>query len=280
MTPVSYSQPDMGTGSLIADAADHDSIARSFVDARREHRALMEYPGVRPDSLTSAYAIQDRSIALGGQTVGGWKVGRIWAPDDARLGADRLAGPIYRDVIVEAADDSVPAMPIFADGFAAAEAEFMIRLAPPAGAPSPNTDAETLSWIDEVRIGIEVASSPYPGINADGPCVTISDHGNNAGLVLGQPIPRDSWGDLRAIEIASCVDGEEVGRKTAAEMLDGPLGAVRFLLANLASRGIEVAEGTWVSSGAVTGVHPVAPGQTFMAAFEGIGEVACAIRAY
>ena len=280
MTPVSYSQPVMGNGSLIADAADHDLIARSFVDARRERMALAQYPGVRPESLASAYAIQDRSIALGGQAIGGWKVGRIWAPDDARLGADRLAGPIYRDVIVEASDGSVPSMPVFADGFAAAEAEFMIRLAPPAGAPLPTTDADTLVWIDEVRIGIEVASSPYPGINADGPCVTISDHGNNAGLVLGRSIPRETWDDLRSIEIVGDVDGVEVGRKTAAEMLDGPLGAVRFLLANLASRGIEIPARTWVSSGAVTGVHPVVPGQAFTAAFEGFGDVACAIRAY
>lgn len=280
MTPVSSSQPVMGKGSLIADAADHDLIAGSFVNARRERRALAQYPGVRPESLTAAYAIQDRSIAIGGQAIGGWKVGRIWAPDDTRLGADRLAGPIFEEVIIEADDGSVPSMPVFAEGFAAAEAEFMIRLAPKEGTPLPATDADTLDWIDEVRIGIEVASSPYPGINADGPCVTISDHGNNAGLVLGPAIPPGSWDQLRSIEIAAYVDGNEVGRKTATEMLDGPLGAVRFLLANLSARGIEAPAGTWVSSGAVTGVHPVVPGQTFMAAFEGFGNVACAIRAY
>lgn len=270
----------MRNGSLKAARADHHSIARAFVDARRAGRALAAYPGTRPASLSEAYAIQDCAMAIGGRTVGGWKVGRIWPPDDARLGADRLAGPIFTDAIVEARGGGSPAMPVFADGFAAGEAEFMVRLAPPPDRAPPRSDGETLRWIDDVRIGVEIASSPYPGINADGPCVTISDHGNNAGLVLGAPIPRDAWDKLPEIEIVASIDGEEAGRKTAAEMLDGPLGAVRFLLANLASRGITAAPGTWISTGAVTGVHPVVPGQTFHAEFRGYGQIGCSISAY
>jgi 2-keto-4-pentenoate hydratase len=270
----------MGNGSLEAALADHDGIASSFVAARREGRALSAYPGALPTDLAAAYTIQDRAIAIGGGTPGGWKVGRIWPPDDTRLGSNRLAGPIFANTIVDAADGQVPSMPVFVGGFAAGEAEFMIRLAPPVGGSLPQNDADTLGWIDDVRIGIEVASSPYPGINANGPCVTISDHGNNAGLVLGRAIPREDWGHLRDIEIVALVDDREVGRNTAEEMLDGPLGAVRFLLGNLASRGIAVAPGTWVSSGAVTGVHPVVPGQIFKAEFSRFGQVGCLIRAY
>jgi len=251
--------------------------ARAFVDARSNRRIVAEYPGDRPLNLVSAYAIQDHALALwGDRQVGGWKVGRINSPDDERLGANRLAGPIFRDSIVMAEPDGPVTMPTIRGGFAAGESEFMIRLAPTSG-KLPTTDSETIGWIDEVRIGIEVASSPYPAINADGPCVTISDHGNNAGLVLGACIPADEWTRLTEIEIASYIDGECVGCKSAATMLDGPLGAVRFLLRNLASRGIEVAPGTWVSSGAVTGVHEIAPGQTFRAEFAGVGDVECVI---
>ena len=60
-------------------------------------------------------------------------------------------------------------------------------------------------------------------------------------------------------------------------MLDGPLGAVRFLLRNLAQRRIELRSGWWISSGAVTGVHQVRPGDRLSARFEGIGEVSCEI---
>jgi 2-keto-4-pentenoate hydratase len=109
--------------------------------------------------------------------------------------------------------------------------------------------------------------------------VTISDHGNNAGLVLGPPVARERWNDLRTIEVETSVAGQVVGSASAATMLDGPVGAVRFLLGNLAERGIEPQGGWWISSGAVTGVHGVSPGDRLSARFTGIGEVSCRIAA-
>ena len=43
--------------------------------------------------------------------------------------------------------------------------------------------------------------------------------------------------------------------------------------------GIELQAGWWVSSGAVTGVHGVRPGDRLSATFIGIGEVSCGIGA-
>ncbi|MBA16389.1 MAG: 2-keto-4-pentenoate hydratase [Sphingomonas sp.] len=258
---------------------DND-VAQAFVDARRTASALPDYPGTRPLNLAAAYAIQDRAIAIAGRTIAGWKVGRINAPDDTRLGSDRLAGPIYADSVIDlqqADGAQIPAMPVFADGFAAAEAEFMLRLKIPATAPLPGNDADTLEWIDDVRIGIEIASSPYPRINDDGPCVTVSDHGNNAGLVLGASIADWRTRDLNSIQVETEIDGQVVGSANTATMLDGPLGAVRFLLRNLIERGISPQSGWWVSSGAVTGVHPAAPGQRVIARFADIGELSCTI---
>jgi 2-keto-4-pentenoate hydratase len=130
-----------------------------------------------------------------------------------------------------------------------------------------------MDWIDEVRIGIEIASSPYAAINIDGPCVTISDHGNNCGLLLGRTIPRADWDRLDAIDVSLAIDGKEVGRATTATMLDGPFGAARFLIGNLAQRGIDLSAGWWISSGAITGVHQVSPGARAVASFAGIGQV-------
>jgi 2-keto-4-pentenoate hydratase len=128
-------------------------------------------------------------------------------------------------------------------------------------------------WVDAIRIGIEIASSPYPGINRDGPCITVSDQGNNAGLVLGPEVGRELWSDLDRIDVSMFVDECMVGRATTATMLDGPFGAVRFLLANLRQRAIAPQGGWWVSSGAITGVHEIRPGSRFEAVFEGIGRV-------
>ena len=60
-------------------------------------------------------------------------------------------------------------------------------------------------------------------------------------------------------------------------MLDGPFGAVRFLLGNLTQRGIAPEAGWWVSSGAITGVHTVASGDEVTATFADIGTVSAKI---
>ena len=259
---------DNEKNSVLCDARD---IATALVAARRDRRALDRFPGRLPQDLATAYAVQDSAIAQWDRTVGGWKVGRINPPNDALLGADRLVGPAFCDAIL-AAGTEPRQFPVFHGGFAAAEAEFMLRLAPQEG-PLPASPQEAMGWIDAVRIGIEVASSPYARINADGPCVTIADHGNNAGLLLGADVPRALWDRLDAIEVSLAIDDKEVGRATTATMLDGPFGAARFLLANLASRAIPITPGCWISSGAVTGVHEVAPGSRVTASFAGIGNV-------
>ncbi len=250
-------------------------IASAFVAARRNGTAISRFPGRPPLDLASAYAIQDCALSMWEREIGGWKVGRIAPPNDALLGADRLVGPAFRDAIVTATDDRC-AFRVFEGGFAAAEAEFMLRLAPRNG-PQPTNPEAAMDWIDEVRIGIEIASSPYARINADGPCVTIADHGNNTGLLLGKVVPRAQWGQLDTVEVTLAIDGAEVGRATTATMLDGPFGAARFLIANLVSRGIGLKGGWWISSGAITGVHPVSSGSTIRADFAGIGSVEAAI---
>ncbi|MCE7796764.1 2-keto-4-pentenoate hydratase [Sphingobium sufflavum] len=254
-------------------------IAEAFVAARRDARALESYPGQQPTDLSAAYRIQDMALAIDGRAVIGWKVGRINPPADAALGANRLSGPIFADSVVHAADDDGPDMPVFTGGFAAAEAEILLHLAPGWNGEVPETDADTRALLDDVRIGIEIASSPYPGINADGPPVTVSDYGNNAGLVIGASL--DQWRelDLCAILVRMIIDGTVAGEATAATMLDGPYGAVRFLLGNLKARGIDASKGLWISSGAITGVHPVLVGQHVTAQFDGHGIVTCRITA-
>jgi 2-keto-4-pentenoate hydratase len=253
------------------------AIAAAFVGARRAARTLDAYPGERPTTMAAAYAIQDQALAIDGRVVAGWKVGRINPPLDSALGANRLAGPIFGDTVVAPAPGEVPQMPVFAGGFAAAEAEFLLHIAPGHGQARPADDAATLLVIDEVRLGIEIASSPWRGINADGPAVTASDFGNNHGLVIGPAVADWAAVDLCAVPVSTAIDGVEVGSATAAAMLDGPLGAVRFLMDNLRSRAIDFSGGTWVSTGAVTGVHPVATGQAVVATFGALGEVRCTI---
>jgi 2-keto-4-pentenoate hydratase len=267
----------MGLGMSLTDKAK--SVAEAFVGARRAKRALADYPGEAPFDMAGAYRIQDYAIGFDGREIAGWKVGRINPPDDDRLGTNRLSGPIFADSIAHAPSGETPKMPIFADGFAAAEAEFLLHVAPGWNGVVPQDDAGTRTLLDAVHIGVEIASSPYPGINVDGPPVTVSDYGNNYGLVIGPPLPGWETLDFDSVVVRLDIEGATAGENTTATMLDGPLGAVRFLLGNLAMRGIDCSAGTWVSTGAVTGVHPVQPGERVLATFAGLGSVGCEIVA-
>ncbi|MCR2833154.1 2-keto-4-pentenoate hydratase [Parerythrobacter lacustris] len=251
-------------------------IANAFVEARRSGAAIARYPGERPTDLETAYQIQDCALSLWNREIGGWKVGRINPPMDTILGTNRLAGPVFAD-LVHTASDAPARFKVFGGGFAAVEAEFMLRIAPVA-ASLPTNPQQAMMWIDEIRIGIEVASSPYAAINVDGPCVTVSDHGNNAGLLLGPVVPRELWPHLDEIGVSTDIDGLLVGEATTATMLDGPFGAVAFLLDNLRQRRIAPQAGWWISSGAITGVHEVAGGQSSAASFEGVGTVSVIIE--
>ena len=85
--------------------------------------------------------------------------------------------------------------------------------------------------------------------------------------------------DLQAIEVSLESSGQEAGRATAAGVLDGPNGAVRFLLDHRCHRGIAPQSGWWVSSGGVTGVHPAVVGDRAAVKFAGVGSPACRIIA-
>ena len=251
-------------------------IAGSFVDARRAGRALPDYPGDMPTALADAYAVQDAAIALADAEVAGWKVGRINPPID---GTNRLAGPIFADQVVTA-DGTAIAMPVFADGFAAAESEFLLRIgATPDPVKTSYTIEEARRLIDAVHIGIEIASSPFPGINENGPGVTISDFGNNNGLVVGDGIADWREVDFDSWQVELAINGAQVGAATTATMLDGPFGAARFLFESMAARRIALRPGQWISTGAVTGVHPVAVGDKVEATFDGRMTIGCTIKA-
>lgn len=254
-------------------------MAQAFVGARQEGRGLSDYPGDAPRDMSGAYAIQDIAIGIDGRSVLGWKVGKINPPDDARLGTNRLSGPIFAGSVIDARSGDVPEMPVFTDGFAAAEAEFLLHVAEGWDGVVPATNEDVRALLDAVHIGLEIASSPYPGINADGPTVTASDFGNNYGLVIGMAVENWQALDFDAVTVRFATDGEVVGESTTAAMLDGPLGAVRFLLGNISDRGLAGGAGIWVSTGAVTGVHPVVPGNHVRGEFAGIGSVECRIKA-
>lgn len=256
-------------------AAEIDLRARAFVAARSTARAMAEYPGAVPATLAEAYRIQDQAIALWADRIAGWKVGRIHEPWASELGTDRLAGPIFRRAVVDAPAGAA-SMALFHGGFGAVEGELILVTAVDVPArPRAWDTAETLSLVRSAHLGIEVASSPFPGINDLGPLVTISDFGNNNGLVVGPALAWESAADLGAFVIETRLDGVTVGRAAIGTLPGGPVESLRKLLGICAQRGMDLPAGTLVSTGAVTGVHVALAGQQAEVAVAGYPAIRC-----
>jgi len=236
-------------------------LFRSLVSARHAAQPLDAFPGELPATLRDAYKVQSLSIAAWPDTVAGWKIGMAPPPFRDSVDELRLAGPIFAKNVRTAQSGDVTTMRVYAGGFGAVEAELLFRLgadAPTSG--DPVTPEEAKALVAAMHIGVEIASSPMQAINDLGPMSIISDFGNNAGLIVGPEIP--NWRDvaLDDLRVKVQIDDVQVGDATAASIIGGPIAALQFLIDKCRERGIPLTAGTWVSTGAVTGVHEAGPG--------------------
>jgi 2-keto-4-pentenoate hydratase len=261
---------------VTVSAASAVAIAQNFVDARRRAAPLRDYPGQMPRDLANAYAIQDVAIGLWGDEVAGWKIGMVPADLRGQIGVDRIAGPIFARQVVRASDDETVDLAVLGGGFAAVEAEFVLKIGRDQDASQRAwSAAEAAEMIGAVHIGIELAGSPFAGINDHGPAVTVSDFGNNSGLVVGAEIQNWRAIDWTRAAAQTSIDAKQVGEGNAAMLPGGPLSALAFLLTHCAERGTPLRKGMLVSSGAVTGVHQIEAGQTAELSFGDFGVLRC-----
>ena len=287
MTPVSLivhldhkdksrARKTMQAADLGSEREAHLEIAKRFVEARLNAAPLKTYPGPVPATLEDGYDIQDRAIELWPDRVAGWKVGRIVGEAEERLGVDRLAGPVFARTIMEASSGRPTRVAVFDGGFAAVEGEFIVVLGK--NAPPDKTSwslAEARMMIGSVVAGVEIASSPFPGINDFGPAVTISDFGNNAGLIIGPELPDWRDFDFNAWACEARVGPRLIGAMSAASSPGSPIESLRFLLENCARRGMPAKKGQFISTGAVTGVHEIRAGEAASFTFAGAGVIEC-----
>jgi 2-keto-4-pentenoate hydratase len=246
--------------ALAAQGERQQAISNALVSARREAGSLSAFPGQMPDSLASAYRVQAVSRSIWPDAIVGWKVGGIPPRFREALGADHLSGPIYARRLAFPVVSGATPMPVFAQGFAAIEPEFVLQM-------GPTRDQ------DRLFIGVEIASSPIVAINDIGPLAVVCDFGNNNGLLIGNEI--ENWRSLAGQElpIKTVINGECVGRKLVTDLARSVASACDFLFDLATRERIELSPGTYISTGAITGVHEAQVGDRSVLDFGDLGRL-------
>ncbi|MEL1262902.1 2-keto-4-pentenoate hydratase [Pseudoxanthomonas putridarboris] len=249
------------------------AIAARFVGARRQGQSLPAFPGEIPPDLATAYRVQDIAIGQWPDPVVGWKVGFI-APERRDVSGDeRLLGPVFARARQFAIGGQL-SFAVFAGGFGAVEAEYVLRL--DADAPEGKTDwtpDEAAAFPSSLFIGMEVASSPLATINQLGPRVVVSDFGNNNGLIVGPGII--GWASIAETSLTcrTFIDDRQVGQGGATTLPGGLRAAFAFALSRSARRGRPLKAGDLVATGNATGIHDILPGQQARIEFDGHGSI-------
>jgi 2-keto-4-pentenoate hydratase len=153
------------------------------------------------------------------------------------------------------------------------EAVFGFARRPPANA----TMDELFACLEWVAPGFEVVQSHQPGwkfVAAD----TITDSGLHGRLLVGRKVPvSEVVRDAEALErllakagVALSRGSELVERGVGANVLDGPLHALRFFLQALREcpGAPDLQPGDVVTTGTWTDAWPVAPGERWVAQFD------------
>ncbi|HZD53530.1 MAG TPA: hypothetical protein VE175_10820, partial [Woeseiaceae bacterium] len=127
----------------------------------------------------------------------------------------------------------------------------------------------------DLRIGMEMASSPLKTINDLGPPVVACGFGNNAGLIVGPSIRNWRERDLDSMTCEAFIDGERVGTGGAFNLTGGPIRSLQFILELAASRGRPLKAGDVIATGQTSGIHDILAGQKGRIEFAADGTLAC-----
>ena len=145
-------------------------------------------------------------------------------------------------------------------------------------APRPGMDeAALIGCIEWVSHGYEIVHSIFPGWRFSAVDV-IAGAGVHAALLLGPPQriePKDAadWSErLAQFEIELFRDGALLERGKAANVLDGPVLALRHLVELLAddTSNPPLAAGEIITTGSVTRAYPMAPGERWSTQVHGL----------
>ena len=154
------------------------------------------------------------------------------------------------------------------------EPEIMFGLAAP---PAPGMDARALiRCVDWIAHGFEIVQSIFPNWSFRAPD-TVAAYGLHGMLLVGPrhaagPRPKEWARELSLFEIDLFRNGALADHGVAANVLDGPLFALRHLAETLAQDPLNppLAAGEIVTTGTLTRAFPIATGEEWTTQLKGV----------
>jgi 2-oxo-3-hexenedioate decarboxylase len=202
-----------------------------------------------------------RKIGFTNRTI--WKQYNVYAP---------IWGGVYQSSVQDLSQKTSLSLGGFAEPLIEPEIVFGLAAAPTTGMDP----AALLSCVDWIAHGFEVVQSIFPGWRFSA-ADTVAANGLHGALLIG---PRhkigmraDEWQrELSSFEIDLLSNGSVVDHGHAANVLDGPVSALRHLVDLLARDSVNppLAAGEIVTTGTLTRAMPVKPGETWSTALRGI----------
>jgi 2-keto-4-pentenoate hydratase len=154
------------------------------------------------------------------------------------------------------------------------ECEIAVRLAREL---SPSEEPFTAEWVAEAieayMPAIEIVDDRYENWETLGAPTLIADDFFAAGCVLGAPRARTAAPDLLKVTGRALINGKEVGRGTAADVLGHPHQALAWLANHLAAEGKGLHEGQIVLTGSVVKTAWLNAGDRVVMDLQGLGQV-------
>lgn len=245
-------------------AAVATAALAAYDEARLMPRPTEQWPGLTlDDAFAAADDVRSRRLARG-ERGRGWKIGftnrTIWD----RYGVHApIWAPVWNTTL-HVVDGTHARLSVAGLVQPRLEPEVVFRFA---RAPRAGMDeAELQACLDGVTHGLEIVQSHCEGWRFSAPD-TVADGALHGRLFVGPWQPVSAWADLgadlAALTMTLACDGRVVDRGVGANVLGGPLTALRVWLDEMARRtpAWRVEPGDLVSTGTLTDAWPVAPGQ-------------------
>lgn len=230
---------------------------------------------VAVDSEAEAYAIQADIIELSGRSVVGWKIGATAEAMFSALGVSQpFLGPLFSTYV----HDSGATVPC-AEG-QGLETELSLRIGTDLPArKTPYSRDEIAAALSGVVPSFEFVGVRFEGGPLGSGYRIVADCGANIGTVLGADCQDWSGIDFTDFTATLRKNGEETASGSTSIMLwEHIFDAPSWLLQQpaLAERGLRA--GDVVMTGTLTGITPVAPGDTLEADFGPLGSVSVTLK--